>query len=103
MKATELSKHYDIYVIMFAWPSRPLDIDMSLDDVKAIVRNNVMSGTLDGLTVAKIGVNWLLKSLQDTWENYQPARENAEKLKVDLVAEFEIVKENISVTVPPYY
>lgn len=100
-KAIELSKHHDVNVIVFAWPSRPLDIDMSLDDVKAIVRNNVMSGALGGLTVAKIGVKWLLKSLQDTWENYQPARENAEKSMVDLVAAFEIVKENLSVTIPP--
>ncbi len=100
-KATQLSQHHDVNVIVFAWPSRPFDVDMSLDDVKEMVRDDVMSGTLGSITVAKIGINWLLKSLQDTWKNYQPARENAEKSIVDLLAAFDIVKDTLSITVPP--
>ena len=85
-KANQLSRRHNVNVIAFAWPSRPLDEDMNMDDVKAIVKDDVISSVLGGATLAKIGVHWVYKSLRDTWVNYEPALRNAENSKIDLLS-----------------
>jgi len=100
-KANQLSRRHNVNVVAFAWPSRPLDEDMNMDDVKSIVKNDVISNVLGGATLAKIGVHWLYKSLRDTWMNYEPALKNAENSKIDLLAAISLVNDYLPSENPP--
>lgn len=100
-KAVQLSRRHGVNVIAFAWPSRPLDEDISMDDVKSTAKEDIIKGALGAATLLKIGVNWVYKSLRDSWVNYEPAIENAENSKIDLLAAINQINNLLPSSKPP--
>ena len=100
-KAKALYKNHGVNVIAFAWPSRPLDEEMSTDELKSIVKKDVLTNALGVATLGKIGLSWMYKSMKDTWTNYEPARKHAESSNVDLIAAMKLVDEHLPTSRPP--
>lgn len=100
-KAIDLQNNHKVNVIAFAWPSRPVDETMGWDDAW----NSVVKSALSGGGLNSIFTNLILakvkSEIKDKWNNYPPAIANAEKSNVDLIAAFNLIKEQLNSNKPP--
>ncbi len=100
-KARALYQNHQLNVIVFSWPSRPEKHEMTMQDIRKLVAKDVLSASLGASTLGRIGSNYIYKALKDRWVNYQPAMDNAEKSKADLLEILKIVDQHLNTERPP--
>lgn len=92
-KAKSLYVNYGVNVIAFAWPSRPEQHEMTMHEMKQIVKEDVLSASVGVSTLSRIGTSWVYKALKDRWANYEPAIANAEASNKDLLAAIQLIRD----------
>lgn len=100
-KAIALQDNHNVNVVVFAWPSRPLDKTYSLEDAKQTIVQDAITGVLGKRTLLMMGKDFLLGAIKDTWYNYPPAIANAEKSHGDLFAAMNLINEKLKLTQAP--
>lgn len=100
-KARALYQNHQLNVIVFSWPSRPEKHEMTMRDIRQLITKDVLSASLGASTLGKIGSNYVYKALKDRWLNYQPAMDNAEKSKADVLETLKLVDLHLNTERPP--
>lgn len=110
-KARALYQNHQVNVIVFSWPSRPEKHEMTMKEMRELVAKDVLTAslgaatlgasTLGSSTLGRIGINYVYKALKDRWLNYQPAMDNAERSKADLLETLKIVNQQLDAERPP--
>jgi len=100
-KARALYQNHQVNVIVFAWPSRPQNHELSMKDIRQLVAKDVLTASLGARTLGKIGSNFVYRALKDRWVNYQPAMDNAEKSKANLLETLKLVDQHLDTERPP--
>lgn len=100
-KARALYQNHQVNVLVFSWPSRPQDHEMTMQEIRQLVAKDALSASLGASTLGKIGINFVYKALKDRWLNYQPAMDNAEKSKADLLETLKLADQYLDTERPP--
>ena len=100
-KAIALQENHQVNVVVFAWPSRPLDKTIGWSDVGKSAALDLLKGTPIARVVTKHALNLAKAELADRWENYSPAQENARKSDIDLMAALTLVNKQLKSVQPP--
>lgn len=100
-KARALYSNHRVNVIVFSWPSRPQNHEMTMQEIRQLVAKDVLAASLGASTLGKIGINFVYKALKDRWLNYQPAMDNAEKSNADLLETLNLADQHLDTERPP--
>lgn len=99
-KAKALHDHHHVNVVVFAWPSRPGDHTMSIDDASKKIALDTLFNTLGKTTLVSLAFNYAKGFLADFWQNYEPAIDNAKASDIDLFAAMKMIKEQLKSSRP---
>lgn len=100
-KARALYQNHRVNVVVFSWPSRPEKHEMTMQEIRQLIAQDALSASLGASTLGKIGSNYVYKALKDRWLNYQPAMDNAEKSKADVLETLKLVDQYLNTERPP--
>jgi len=100
-KARALYQNHRVNVIVFSWPSRPEKHEMTMQEIRQLIAQDALSASLGASTLGKIGSNYVYKALKDRWLNYQPAMDNAEKSKADVLETLKLIDQHLNTERPP--
>ncbi|MCK4708146.1 MAG: alpha/beta hydrolase, partial [Gammaproteobacteria bacterium] len=99
-KAKAMQNYHGVNIVVFAWPSRPEDHTVDLDDAKKIIVKETLLGILTKSTLLTLAFDYAKGFLKDFWQNYDPAIAHAEASNIDLIAALKLVKNKLSTRHP---
>lgn len=100
-KARAIHSHHNVNVINFAWPSKPLDKKYKLDEAKKDITRSLIKGVPFKSIASMAGYKLVKGYINDTWDNYEPAIENAEASDVDFLSAIRVVNNEMGLPNAP--
>lgn len=92
-KAINIEKNHGVNVIVFAWPSHPVPLEMTKKEAVDDLKKNLLLGTLSYVSLLKLGVKAAFDFAYDKWVNYPLAQENAKKSETDLLDAMSLIRD----------